>query len=177
MKPWPIRFNSARRWNPAERKRCGSRSGVQQGSIRIAANAHSQARPSAVFALLKDGETWPRWTIFTGFELERPGATEPLGVGNIHVFSTALTRAREETVELVADKRLSYVLLSGFPFLNYRADVDLAPVDGGGTSISWCASFDTKYPGTGWFWRLFMTAVLRKIAADLAAAAEKTLPT
>ena len=34
-----------------------------------------------------------------------------------------------------------------------------------------------KYPGTGWFWRLFMTAVLRKITADLAAAAEKTLPT
>jgi Polyketide cyclase / dehydrase and lipid transport len=80
-------------------------------------------------------------------------------------------------VEFVADRRLSYILLSGFPFLNYRADVDLAPIDGGGTSISWCASFDAKYPGTGWFWRLFMTAVLRKIAADLAAAAEKTLPT
>jgi len=34
-------------------------------------------------------------------------------------------------------------------------------------------SFDPKYPGTGWFWRLFMTAVLKKIASDLAAAADK----
>jgi len=29
-----------------------------------------------------------------------------------------------------------------------------------------------KYPGTGWFRRLFMRAVLRKIAADLAGAQE-----
>ena len=86
--------------------------------------------------------------------------------------STALTRSREETVELVPDRGLSYALLSGFPFVDYRADVDLSPGTDGGTSIDWRASFDPKYPGTGWFWRLFMTAVLRKVASDLADAAD-----
>jgi hypothetical protein len=76
-------------------------------------------------------------------------------------------------VELIPDKRLSYILLSGFPFLNYRADVDLAAIEGGGTSVDWHACFAAKHRGTGWFWRRFMTAVLRRVAADLAAGAEK----
>ena len=141
-------------------------------AIRVQAIAMSKAPPPTVFALLKDGATWPDWTIFDAFELVRPGEGGPSGVGEIHVFSTPLTRAREEIVECVADRRLSYILLSGFPFLDYRADVDLSARDDGGTSIAWRAAFDPKYPGTGWFWRLFMTAVLRKVASDLATAAE-----
>jgi hypothetical protein len=146
---------------------------VSQGSIKVSANVRSKASASIVFALLKDGASWPSWTSFDAFELERPGHAEPMGVGAIRVFSTAVSRAREEVVELVTDRRLSYILLSGFPFLNYRADVDLTAVAEGGTVIDWRASFDPKYPGTGWFWRLFMTTVLRKIATDLAARAEK----
>jgi uncharacterized protein YndB with AHSA1/START domain len=142
-------------------------------AIRVLATATSKAPPPAVFTLLKDGARWPEWTIFDGFELVRPGEGGPSGVGEIHVFSTALTRAREEIVEFVPDRRLSYILLSGFPFKDYRADVDLSAREDGGTSIAWRAAFDPKYKGTGWFWRLFMTAVLKKIAADLAAGAEK----
>jgi hypothetical protein len=145
--------------------------------IEIAATARSKSPPSAVFALLKDGETWPHWTAFKSFTLERPGQSDPMGVGAIRVFSTALSRAREEVVELITDRKLSYVLLSGFPFRNYRADVELLPIDGGGTAIHWRASFAAKYPGTGWFWHLFMTLVLRQVASDLATAAEKALPT
>jgi Polyketide cyclase / dehydrase and lipid transport len=142
-------------------------------AIKVSAHAQSKAPPPTVFALLKDGATWPDWTIFDAFELVRPGEGGPSGVGEIHVFSTALTRAREEIVELAPDRRLSYILLSGFPFLNYRADVDLSARQDGGTSIAWRAAFDPKYKGTGWFWRLFMTAVLRRIASDLALGAEK----
>jgi Polyketide cyclase / dehydrase and lipid transport len=142
-------------------------------AIKVSAHAQSKALPPTVFALLKDGATWPDWTIFDAFELVRAGEGEPGGVGEIHVFSTALTRAREEIVELVPDRRLSYILLSGFPFKDYRADIDLSAREDGGTSIGWRASFDPKYKGTGWFWRLFMTLVLRKIASDLAVAAEK----
>jgi hypothetical protein len=146
-------------------------------AIRVSAQAQSRATTAAVFALLKDGATWPDWTIFDAFTLERPGEGGPSGVGEIHVFSTALTHAREEIVEFVPDRRLSYILLSGFPFKDYRADVDLSARLDGGSLISWRASFDPKYPGTGWFWRLFMTLVLGKIAADLAAAAEKRAAT
>jgi hypothetical protein len=146
--------------------------GSPERAIKVSAHAQSKAPPPTVFALLKDGATWPDWTIFDAFELVRPGGGGPSGVGEIHVFSTALTRAREEIVELVPDRRLSYILLSGFPFKDYRADVDLSARQDGGTLIAWRAAFDPKYKGTGWFWRLFMTAVLKKIASDLAAAAE-----
>ena len=108
-------------------------------AITVQASATSKAPPSAVFALLKDGASWPEWTIFEAFELVRPG--QPNGVGEIHVFSTALSRAREEIVELLPDRRFSYILLSGFPFKDYRADVELAPSGAGGTSILWRASF------------------------------------
>jgi Polyketide cyclase / dehydrase and lipid transport len=110
--------------------------------------------------------------MFDAFELERPGHAEPMGVGAIRVFVTRVSKAREEIVELIPDRRLSYVLLSGFPLRNYRADVDLTPDASGGTSISWRASFDPIYRGTGWFWRLFLARVLKKSAADLAAGAE-----
>jgi hypothetical protein len=57
-------------------------------------------------------------------------------VGAIRVFITKVSRAREEIVELIPDRRLSYVLLSGYPFRDYRADVDLEPTGDGGTVIS-----------------------------------------
>jgi len=142
-------------------------------AIKVSAQAQSKAPPSAVFALLRDGASWPDWTIFNAFELVRLGEGGPGGAGEIHVFSTALTRAREEIVELVPDRRLSYILLSGFPLRDYRADVDLSAREDGGTSIAWRAAFNPKYPGTGWLYRLFITAVLRKIASDLAAGAER----
>ncbi len=141
-------------------------------AIQIIATAQSKANVTTVFALLKDGTTWPSWTMFDSFELERPGQSEPMGLGAIRVFITKVSRAREEIVELIPDRRLSYILLSGFPFRNYRADVDLAPIARGGTSIRWHASFDAKYPGTWWFWRLFMTRILRDTASHLAAGAE-----
>ena len=148
---------------------------LPERAIRVLATATSKAPPATVFALLMDGARWPEWTIFDGFELVRPGEGGPSGVGEVHVFSTALTRAREEIVECVADRRLSYVLLSGFPLTDYRAYVDLSACDDGGTSISWRAAFNPKYPGTGWLYRLFITAVLKKISSDLAAGAEKRM--
>jgi hypothetical protein len=88
------------------------------------------------------------------------------------VFRTPTSCATEEVVELIPDRRLSYVLLSGMPFRDYRADVDLAPLQDGGTSIRWQSSFHAKYPGTGWFWRMVMNRVLKNTAEKLAAGAE-----
>jgi hypothetical protein len=143
------------------------------GRIRVAAMATSGGSPATVFSLLKDGSTWPEWAIFDSFELERPGRDEPYGIGAIRVFITKVSRAREEVVELIPNRRLSYVLLSGFPFRDYRAEVDIAATESGGSSIAWRASFDAKHFGTGWFWRLFMMRVLTTLAAQLASAAER----
>ena len=143
--------------------------------IRIDAMARSHATPDRIFALLKDGSTWTRWAGFKHFELEQTGQGEPYGVGAIRVFSTPLTRAREQIVELTPDRRLSYVLLSGFPFRDYRADVDLEPVNGG-TVIHWRSRFEAKQFGLGWFWRVFMTLVLNSVSTRLAMAAEHVRP-
>jgi len=140
--------------------------------IRVAANAKSKASPEKIYALLKDGSTWPRWAMFDRFELERPGRDEPFGLGAIRVFITKVSRAREEIVELVPERRLSYVLLSGLPLRGYRADVDIAPAASGGAVIDWRASFEPKHFGTGWFWRLFMARVLATTARQLASTAE-----
>jgi hypothetical protein len=145
---------------------------TQMSAIKVAGMATSRADPGKVFGLLKDPVTWPLWSMFVSGELQRPGRGDRLGVGAIRVFRTRTTRTEEEVVELVADRRLSYVLLSGMPFRDYRADVDLAPLPEGGTSIRWESSFYAKYPGTGWFWRMVMNRVLKHTAEKLAAGAE-----
>ena len=134
--------------------------------------AFSRAAPADVFRLLRDGSTWPRWSLFEAFELEREGSGDRLGVGAIRVFITRVSRAREEVVELIPDQRLSYILLSGLPLENYRADVDLSPGLSGGTTIRWRSRFRPKHAFLGCFWRGLMTRTLSDVARQLARAAE-----
>lgn len=141
--------------------------------IEVSVTVSCRADPAVVFGLLKDGSTWPQWAMFDSFELERPGRSETYGVGAIRVFSTRVSRSREEITELIPDRKLSYTLLSGFPLHDYRAEVELVPANAGMTTIAWCASFMPKYFGTGWFWRLFTKAVLATTARQLAGASER----
>jgi hypothetical protein len=92
--------------------------------------------------------------IFNSAVLERAGNHEPYGVGAIRIFSTRTSKTREQVTELIPNQKLSYVLRSGLPLRDYRADVCLIPSDDGGTRVSWTASFQCAY-GTGWFWRTF----------------------
>lgn len=151
---------------------------AQQASgrcIKVGAVARSRATPAAVFSLLKNNDTWPRWSLFDSSELERAGKDERLGVGAIRTFSTRVSKTREQVTELIPDQKLSYVLLSGLPLRNYQAVVQLSSPESGITLISWTASFQCSY-GTGWFWRIFMNQTLSKVAMQLAAAAEKLRP-
>jgi Polyketide cyclase / dehydrase and lipid transport len=115
----------------------------------IEVTAHSQATPDALFALLAEGATWPRWSPIEAFELERAGDPPPEGVGAIRVFRRGRTTGRDQIVEVVPGRRLGYVSLSGLPVRDYRAHVELEPA-GDGTTIRWQASFAPKVPGTGW---------------------------
>jgi uncharacterized protein YndB with AHSA1/START domain len=62
---------------------------MQQTEIRI--ETVSRASPSDVYRLLRDGSTWPQWSLFDDFQVEREGSADPLGVGAIRVFSTRRT--------------------------------------------------------------------------------------
>ncbi|MFK3979973.1 SRPBCC family protein [Micromonospora sp. NPDC050397] len=145
----------------------------------IDVTAASTGSVERVYELLRAGATWPVWSGLDSFELERPspepdragvaadghGADE--GVGAIRVFRTGPLRSREQIVELVPGRRLSYVLLSGLPLRDYRADVELTPT-AEGTEIRWHSTFDAKLPGTGWFYRWLLGRFLRQTVRGLA---------
>lgn len=139
---------------------------------KIDVSARSAADPRTVHALLAAGSTWPQWSPIGSFTLERPAADAPEGVGAIRVFRTGRTTSREEIVELVPQRRLSYRLLSGLPLRDYRADVDLTP-DGDGTVIHWRSRFLARVPGTGWLYRWALGKFIRRCADGLAAHAAK----
>ena len=137
----------------------------------INVTAHSSKAAPELYALLADGASWPTWSPIGSFELERPGGSEREGVGAVRVFRTGRYTSREELVELVPGRRLSYVLLSGLPLRGYRADIDLTP-NGTGTEIRWHSTFRPKVPGTGWLYRVALTRFIRRCANGLAAAAQ-----
>ena len=142
-------------------------------AFQISAAANSKASPADVFALLTDGSTWPHWSMFRAFELERAGAPDRFGVGAIRAF-TSSRRVREEVVKLVPDRQLGYILLSGIPFRHYRADVFLQPVPEGGTDILWTAIFEVSARWTAWFWKLVMQRVITSTAMALAKGASES---
>ena len=113
------------------------------GSQRIEHRATTAADPATVYALLRDGAGWPGWSPIDSFELERPGAGEPEGVGAVRLFRGGGVTGRDTIVELVADRRFSYTHTSNLPVRNYRPDVDLEPV-AEGTAIRWVSTFDPE---------------------------------
>jgi hypothetical protein len=137
------------------------------GRQRIEHRATTTADPAAVYALLRDGATWPEWSPIESFELERPGADEREGVGAVRVFRSGRVTGRDTIVELVDGRRLSYTHVSSLPVKDYRGNVDLEPVDGG-TAIRWVSEFDPKIPGTGWLMRRALDGFVAKVTAGLA---------
>lgn len=149
------------------------------GLQRIDVTADSEAEPEVVYALLVDGSSWPSWSKFDSFELEEPGeGGGDSSVGAVRVFRMGRRiTSRERIAELVPGRRYSYLYLSGLPVVDYRADVDLEPTDGGGTRIRWRSSFRPRYPGTGWIYRLMLDRFIRDTATRVArAAAAPSLP-
>ncbi|MEY2431379.1 MAG: hypothetical protein QOC92_1104 [Acidimicrobiaceae bacterium] len=129
--------------------------------------AWSAADPDTIYNLLSEGATWPTWSRIGSFELEQPGEGGGEGLNAIRVFRTGRTASRERLVELVPGRRLSYVLLSGLPLRDYRADVDLTPSEGG-TTIRWHSTFAPKRPGTGWLYRWALGKFIRGCVRGLA---------
>ena len=136
---------------------------------RIEHRATTPADPATVYALLRDGATWPAWSSLETFVLERPGAGEPEGVGAVRRFTSGRVTGRDEVAELVPQRRFSYTHTSNIPVKHYRADVDLEPTAGGGTAIRWVSAFDPKIPGTGWLLRRGLDSFVAGLAHGLAA--------
>jgi hypothetical protein len=119
--------------------------------------ATSTASVDAVYALLADGNTWPRWTSIESYALEAGSGPTPDGVGEIRIYKRGRTTGRDQIAEMVPGRRFAYRALSGLPTRDYFGQVDLEPTTTG-SKIRWRASFFPKIPGTG---KLMETGIRR----------------
>jgi hypothetical protein len=117
-------------------------------SQHVEKTATTTAGAATVYGLLRDGASFPVWSPIESFELEREGESEPEGIGAVRIFRSGKVTGRDTIAELVENRRFAYTHESSLPIKNYRASVDLTPVDGG-TEIRWVSEFDPKIPGTG----------------------------
>ena len=134
----------------------------------ISKRAWTTASASEVYALLRDGATWPVWSPLESFKREQEGPDGGESLGAIRVFTTGRATSREEIVVLDADTTFGYALLSGLPRSGYRALVDLEQ-RAGGTEIHWHSTFRAKFPGTGGIFRRFLGGFIQKCVDGLAA--------
>ena len=132
--------------------------------------ATTTAGPTAVYALLADGSTWPGWSPIGSFELIEPGDGIPEGLGAVRLFTTGRVKSRERVVERTPGQTFSYVLEAGLPLRDYRAVVTLSP-SAAGTSIGWRSTFRAKVPLTGWLYRRQLGAFIGRTVEGLAEAA------
>jgi len=140
--------------------------------VNFLVTATSAASPSAIYALLSDGATWPDWSPIDAFELEKEGGTGGESKGAIRVFTTGRSRSREELLELRPGQLLSYSLLSGLPIRHHRATVSLQPA-AEGTVITWQEVFETTRPGSTWLLTRLLRRFVQKCADGLAAHASQ----
>jgi polyketide cyclase/dehydrase/lipid transport protein len=136
---------------------------------RIEHTATTTADPATVYALLREGATWPAWGPLDSFELERQGDGEPEGLGAVRLFRSGKVTGRDTIAELVDGRRFSYTHESSLPIKRYRADVDLTPAGDGGTAIRWVSEFDPKIPGTGRLMRRGLDGFVAQLVNGLAA--------
>jgi len=134
----------------------------------IDATERTSGDPATVYALLRDGSTWPDWSPIDSFALEREGDGEREGVGAVRIFRNGRVTGRDEVTGFTPDRSFSYAHLEGLPVRDYRGEVTLSPADGGGTVIHWRVSFSPKVPGTGVVLRLGLTRFLRQVVRSLA---------
>ena len=134
---------------------------------RIEHRATTTAAPATVYALLRDGATWPTWSSIESFELERPGAEEREGVGAVRVFRGGRVTGRDTIAELVPDRRFAYTHESNLPVRAYRGEIELEPTSSG-TAIKSVSTFEPKIPGTGWLMRRALDGFVAGLTTGLA---------
>jgi uncharacterized membrane protein len=140
----------------------------------IEASAHSGAPRDAVWALVRDIETWQDWGTWSSTTVHTPApGDDPQGEGVVRRLRQAPVTNLERVTELVPGERLSYELVEGLPFENYRASIDLADAPAGGTDITWRAEFDVTAKLRGNVSRKLLERFYPQIVQKLARGAER----
>ncbi|MGW4766818.1 SRPBCC family protein [Nocardia sp. NPDC004278] len=131
----------------------------------------TSAPVSAVWGLLIDGRSWPRWS--SGLDElveERSSGLDSRGhdgIGAVRAFRTGRVVTGERLTELVQDRLLAYEDAFNFAMKDYRAVVELEPTPMGGTTIIWRGTWRMR-PGIGWTMPFVLPRVMQRMADDLA---------
>lgn len=141
-------------------------------NVEFAVTSRTRATREAVYELVRAGATWPAWSPIGSFTLARPAPDGGEGVGAVRVFRTGLVRSREEVVQIVPGRSLSYRAVAGLPLRDHRADVELEDDGDGGTLIVWRERFRAAWPGTAAPLRWFLRSFVQRCADGLARHAE-----
>jgi hypothetical protein len=137
--------------------------------FQIEVTERTAADSATVYALLRDGSTWPEWsTTIDSFTLEKEGDGEPEGVGAVRIFRSGRIVGRDEILAFTPASAFSYAHIKGLPVRGYRGDVELRQHNGG-TEIRWRVKFSPLIPGTGRLLRRALTRFLGKSVRGLAA--------
>lgn len=128
----------------------------------------TSADPGTVYALLRDGSTWPDWSSIDSFELEREGNGEREGVGAVRIFRSRRITGWDEVLSFTQDRAFCYAHRKGLPVRDYRGEVQLSPTDSGGTAIHWRVSYSPKLLGTGWVLHKMLDRFLAETVRGLA---------
>jgi hypothetical protein len=134
----------------------------------------SSAPRTVVYGVLEDVARWPLW--MPGVQVatwEQQGADTATGQGAIRAMTARGITAREQIIVAEHPSHQAYIMLSGLPVKDYRADVRIDD-RGTGCVITWSATFAPKLPATGHLIRFAMQASIAKVAAALAREAERT---
>jgi hypothetical protein len=135
------------------------------GTVHIDVQVHTRAKADDVYALLRDGASWPAWAPIDSFHLERSGNAER--VGEVWVFRQGKVTGRDQIVKMVPGRRFVYRHLSGLPVRDYRGDIELEPT-GRGTRIRWHICFKPMAAGTAWLLRWMIRRFIQRCADGLA---------
>jgi len=138
----------------------------------VVSHRHVKAPIEAVWHLVATAETYKDWGTMSVSFLEREGVPAPDGVGAIRRFGFRIYQSREEVVAFDAPHHLAYVLHSGLPVRDYRADVTLREAADGGTDLEWRSSFTPPWPGSGWFWSAFLQQMVDGFTRGIAKAVQ-----
>jgi uncharacterized protein YndB with AHSA1/START domain len=137
--------------------------------VSFVVEARSSAPPEQVFSALADSTRWKEWApMVRQSTWEREGTPAPGGVGAVRKVGSPPVFSREEIVEYEPPRRMVYVVRSGFPIREYRAEVVLSDGPAGGTDIIWRGSFFPPCPGTGPAFLALMRRIVGGLARGLA---------
>ncbi|MFG2949827.1 SRPBCC family protein [Streptomyces adustus] len=139
--------------------------------------AESEAPASAVWSLLLDAHSWPRWGAVDALVQDRSENLSPNGrdeVGAVRAFRTGEVVTSERVTHLRPCELFAYED-SDNPFMeNYRARVTLEEKSAGGVRIRWRGDYDAA-PDVHPLLAPELTRTMQRMVTGLAEAAERAL--